>query len=61
MKAGDKDTGDHDDDARDAPTELKFPIHKLIVLYLHCILQKSDYFSRIIAVGDIAQLVRARH
>ena len=40
MKAGDKNTGDHDDNASNTPTKLKFPIHKLIVLYLHCILQK---------------------
>lgn len=34
VKAGNEDAGDHDDDPRNAPTELKFPIHKLIVLYL---------------------------
>lgn len=34
VKAGNEDAGDHDDNSRNAPTELKFPIHKLIVLYL---------------------------
>ena len=37
VKAGNENADNHDDDACDTPTELKFPIHKLIVLYLHCI------------------------